>query len=41
MAKSDCKELIGKKFGRLTVLYRDIDNPKEGIYLVCKCDCGN
>ena len=28
----------GKKYGRLTALYRD--NEKQGVHWVCKCDCG-
>lgn len=28
----------GKKYGRLTALYRD--NEKPGVYWICKCDCG-
>jgi hypothetical protein len=37
------KDLTGKKFGRLEVLYRDFDNPKSNVrtYWMCKCDCGN
>lgn len=31
--------LIGKKFGRLTVLERDLT--KKRYYYICKCDCGN
>lgn len=40
------KELVGKKFGKLTILdvYKDSDDPKRNVYnyrLLCKCDCGN
>ena len=40
------KELVGKKFGKLTILdvYKDEDDPKKNVYnyrLLCKCDCGN
>ena len=44
MAKTTSKELIGKKFGRLTVL--SVSKPyiwKDKVvdyYLNCKCDCG-
>ena len=31
------ESMVGKKFGRLTVLRLDKDSPK----LVCRCDCGN
>lgn len=37
------KNLIGERFGKLTVL-RKTENPnnnKRQIYWVCKCDCGN
>lgn len=33
-------EMIGRKFGRLTVLERHHSTPKK-IYWTCKCDCGN
>ena len=34
-------EMIGQKFGRLTVLERDESRASgTGIYYVCKCDCG-
>lgn len=32
--------LIGKKFGKLTVIKRDT-NKNNGVYWVCLCDCGN
>ena len=38
------KDLTGKKFGRLTVLYRDLTKPKghgHKAYWVCQCECGN
>jgi len=36
------KDLTGQKFGRLTVLYRDMSNFGEGnARWVCQCDCGN
>lgn len=31
-------DLTGKKFNRLTALYRDPDDKR---YWICKCDCGN
>ena len=35
-------DLIGQKFGRLTVLERDADKRnKEKVYWKCQCDCGN
>lgn len=36
------KDLTGQKFGKLTVLERDIDKKdKEKVYWKCQCDCGN
>lgn len=32
--------LIGQKFGRLTVIERDYSK-KNGTYWLCQCDCGN
>lgn len=32
------ENLIGKKFGRLTVIERDFS--KQRCYYICKCDCG-
>lgn len=38
--KRNLKELIGKKFGKLTII--DVAYCKEyRVYLKCKCDCGN
>ena len=34
-------DLTGQKFGKLTVLNRDINTQKTGTYWFCKCDCGN
>lgn len=34
--------LIGQKFGKLTVIERDYDHPnKKRIFWKCRCDCGN
>ena len=30
----------GKRYGRLIAIRRDFDNPKNGTYWICKCDCG-
>lgn len=37
------KDLTGQKFGKLTVLYQDFDNPKadKRTYWMCQCDCGS
>lgn len=35
----DYKELVGKKFGRLTVLKRE-ENDKRHPHVKCMCDCG-
>lgn len=35
-------DLTGQRFGRLTVIKRDESKPKaNGVYWLCKCDCGN
>lgn len=31
----------GQKYGRLTVLYRDLHKTGEKVYWVCQCECGN
>jgi hypothetical protein len=37
--------LIGQKFGKLTVLLRDVETPRKekdyNFYWWCQCDCGN
>lgn len=34
-------DLTGKKFGRLTVLYKDTERiTKSGSYWICQCECG-
>lgn len=35
------KDITGKKFGRLTALYRLHNYHKKGTYWLCVCDCGN
>ena len=35
------KNLVGEKFGSLTVLGRDEVKHKDGVYWKCQCDCGN
>ncbi len=35
------KDLTNQKFGRLTVIERDTETTKKGVYWKCKCDCGN
>lgn len=32
-------DLTGQRFGRLTVLERDLN--RKGVYWICRCDCGN
>lgn len=35
-------EMLGKKFGKLTVLEKDLERTtKNYIYWICQCDCGN
>ena len=35
-------EMIGKKFGLLTVIAKDENKTtKQNIYWICQCDCGN
>ena len=34
-------DLTGKRLGRLTVLGRNLDNPKGPVMWDCICDCGN
>lgn len=42
---SDCKDISGKKFGKLTVLERDYskigDDKSTVSWWICLCDCGN
>lgn len=35
------KDLSGQKFGRLTVIERDLQAPKGRSKWICRCDCGN
>ena len=34
------KDLTGQKFGRLTVIKRDLERTGGAAYWICKCDCG-
>lgn len=34
-------QMVGKKFGRLTVIKKSRTQPGGAIYWNCKCDCGN
>lgn len=34
-------DLIGERFGRLTVVYRDYGKQQKKTYYYCVCDCGN
>ncbi len=42
---SDCKDITGKKYGKLTVLERDFSkmcsNKSTVSWWICLCDCGN
>ena len=42
---SDCKDITGKKYGKLTVLERDYskmgDSKSSVSWWICLCDCGN
>lgn len=40
LAKKFFKDETGKRYGRL-VVEREYKRTKEGIYWLCKCDCGN
>ena len=35
------KNLIGQRFGKLTVIERDLSKKGGAAYWICKCDCGN
>ena len=35
------KNLIGHKFGKLTVISRNYTHREKGVYWNCICDCGN
>lgn len=35
------KDMTGRKFGHLIVLYRLPNYYKKGVYWLCVCDCGN
>lgn len=34
-------DIVGRRYGRLEVLYRTIDNPSGHPQFACQCDCGN
>lgn len=35
-------DMVGQKFGKLTVIERDLKNPHvQGTYWFCQCECGN
>jgi hypothetical protein len=40
LAKKFFKDETGKRYGRL-VVEREYKRTREGIYWLCKCDCGN
>lgn len=40
-AKQNKKNLIGKRFGRLTVIEATNDRQNRAVVWKCKCDCGN
>lgn len=35
------EDLTGQKFGRLTVIERDMANTSDRSRWICRCDCGN
>lgn len=35
------KDITGKKFGKLTALYKLNNYHKKGVYWLCACECGN
>lgn len=39
--KNKVKDLTGQKFGRLTVVERDMNDPAKRSKWICRCDCGN
>lgn len=41
MASSNVIDLTGKRFGKLTVIKRDMTKTGGAAYWICKCDCGN
>lgn len=34
-------DIIGKKFGMLTILQEDTESKKRGLQVICQCECGN
>ena len=41
ISKQNTIDLMGQKFGYLTVLKRDISKKDNHSYWICQCDCGN
>ena len=35
------KDMTNQKFGRLTVIRRDLTKPNHDAWWICECDCGN
>ena len=35
------QELIGQKYGLLTIIDIDLNNKKRGLQVICQCECGN
>lgn len=34
-------DITGQKFGRLTVIERNYNDERDGVFWLCKCECGN
>ena len=39
--KRNCKNIVGQKFGRLTVIAKTEERRQRQVMWVCKCECGN
>jgi hypothetical protein len=39
LKNKNSKNLVGQKFGRRTVLEIDLDEPRNGLYWKCQCEC--